>query len=128
MTDATLDQATVISRMSDYLTANKGKINAIIGLGDMVTGSIKRVFDQVGVKAGEIPVVGGAIRSDTTAEVKDGFVNAAHVAGPAGDELSRFVARRNGGGWRAPGLQHHGRPLYDKSNADIYDKMMAGSK
>ena len=63
--------------MSDYLTANKGKITAIIGLGDMVTGSIKRVFDQVGVKAGEIPVVGWGNSQDTTAEVKDGYVNAA---------------------------------------------------
>ncbi len=58
VTDNTLDQATVISRMSDYLTANRKKIKAIIGLGDLVTGSIKRVFDQVGVKPGEIPVVG----------------------------------------------------------------------
>ena len=69
VTDATLDQANVISRMSDYLTANQGKIKAIIGLGDMVTGSIKRVFDQVGVKPGEIPVVGWGNSQDTTAEV-----------------------------------------------------------
>ena len=33
--DATLDQAEVITRMSDYLTANHDKIKAIIGLGDM---------------------------------------------------------------------------------------------
>jgi simple sugar transport system substrate-binding protein len=52
ITDNTLDQAEVISRMSDYLTANRDKIKAIIGLGDLVTGSIKRVFDQVGVAAG----------------------------------------------------------------------------
>src|SRR5215468_11902219 len=47
ITQATLDQAEVITRMSDYLTANRSKIKAIIGLGDLVTGSIKRVFDQV---------------------------------------------------------------------------------
>ncbi|KAB2867687.1 MAG: substrate-binding domain-containing protein, partial [Bauldia sp.] len=45
VTDATLDQAEIITRMSDYLTANRQKIKAIIGLGDLVTGSIKRVFD-----------------------------------------------------------------------------------
>src|ERR1700751_2077041 len=56
ITEAKLDQAEVITRMSDYLTANRSKIKAIIGLGDLVTGSIKRVFDQVKVKAGEIPV------------------------------------------------------------------------
>ena len=52
--------------MSDYLTANRKKIKAIIGLGDLVTGSIKRVFDQVGVKPGEIPVVGWGNSLDTT--------------------------------------------------------------
>src|SRR5882757_609729 len=45
VTETTLDQAEVISRMSDYLTANRSKIKAIIGLGDLATGSIKRVFD-----------------------------------------------------------------------------------
>src|SRR5208337_1093350 len=76
VTDATLDQANVISRMSDYLTANRTKIKAIIGLGDLVTGSIKRVFDQVGVKPGEIPVVGWGNSQDTTGEVMSGYVNA----------------------------------------------------
>src|SRR5260370_39441064 len=63
--------------MSDYLTANHSKIKAIIGLGDLVTGSIKRVFDQVKVKAGEIPVVGWGNSTDTAQEVLDGYVNAA---------------------------------------------------
>src|SRR6185436_1516836 len=58
VTETTLDQAEVITRMSDYLSANRAKIKAIIGLGDLATGSIKRVFDQVGVKPGELPVIG----------------------------------------------------------------------
>ena len=76
VTDNTLDQAEVITRMSDYLTANRAKIKAIIGLGDMVTGSIKRVFDQVGVAPGEIPVVGWGNSLDTTQAVLAGYVNA----------------------------------------------------
>ncbi|HEY9348452.1 MAG TPA: substrate-binding domain-containing protein, partial [Inquilinus sp.] len=74
VTDNTLDQAEVISRMVDYLTANRTKIKAIIGLGDLVTGSIKRVIDQVGVKPGEIPVVGWGNSLDTTQEVLTGYV------------------------------------------------------
>ncbi|MEQ9692555.1 MAG: substrate-binding domain-containing protein, partial [Bauldia litoralis] len=77
VTEATLDQAEVITRMSDYVTANRDKISAIIGLGDLVTGSIKRVFDQTGVKPGEIPVVGWGNSLDTTQEVLTGYVNAA---------------------------------------------------
>ena len=76
VTDNTLDQVEVITRMSDYLTANRAKIKAIIGLGDMVTGSIKRVFEQVGVAPGEIPVVGWGNSLDTTQEVLSGYVNA----------------------------------------------------
>jgi simple sugar transport system permease protein len=82
VTDATLDQAEIITRMSDYLTANRSKIKAIIGLGDLVNGSIKRVFDQVGVKAGEIPVVGWGNSTDTTQEVLNGYVNAAQWQDP----------------------------------------------
>ena len=52
VTDATLDQAEVIQRMTDYITANRDRISAMIGLGDMVTGSVKRVWDQAGVAAG----------------------------------------------------------------------------
>jgi simple sugar transport system substrate-binding protein len=40
VTDATLDQAEIITRMSDYLTANRDNIDAIIGLGDLVTSII----------------------------------------------------------------------------------------
>jgi simple sugar transport system substrate-binding protein len=50
----------------DYLLANRDRIDAIIGLGDLVTGSIARVFDQVGVAPGEIPVVGWGNSADTT--------------------------------------------------------------
>ena len=77
VTGHTLDQAEVINGMSDYLLANRDKISAIIGLGDLVTGSIKRVFDQVGVAPGEIPVVGWGNSLDTTQEVLTGYVNAA---------------------------------------------------
>src|SRR3977135_1154476 len=73
ITEAKLDQAEIIARMSDSLTANHSKIKAIIGLGDLVTGSIKRVFDQVKVKAGEIPVVGWGNSLATTDAVTNGY-------------------------------------------------------
>jgi len=77
VTDNTLDQAEIINRMADYLTTNRQKVKAIIGLGDLVTGSIKRVFDQVGIKPGEIPVVGWGNSLDTSQGVLGGYVNAA---------------------------------------------------
>ena len=120
VTDATLDQAEIITRMSDYLTANREKVKAIIGLGDLVTGSIKRVFDQVGVKPGEIPVVGWGNSLDTTQEVLNGYVNAGAVAGPAGDELCRAVAGGDGGERHPAGLRrHHRRALREGHRADL---------
>ncbi|MCC6613759.1 MAG: substrate-binding domain-containing protein [Anaerolineae bacterium] len=84
ITDATLDQAEIITRMSDYLTANRDSIDAVIGLGDLVTGSVKRVFDQVGVAAGDIPVVGWGNSLDTAGEVLEGYVLAATWQDPLG--------------------------------------------
>ena len=92
VTDATLDQAEIITRMIDYLLANRDKIDAIIGLGDLVTGSVARVWDQVGVAAGEIPVVGWGNSLDTAQESPRRLRDRRPVAGPAGDQLSRPVA------------------------------------
>ncbi len=74
VTDATYEQATVIDEMVNYLTANVDKIDAMIGLGDLVTGSVARVWDQVGVAAGDIPVVGWGNSVDTAQEILDGYV------------------------------------------------------
>jgi len=89
ITEATLDQAEVITRMSDFLLANRDRIDAIIGLGDLVTGSIRRVFDQVGVAPGEIPVVGWGNSVETAQEVLDGYVNAAMWQAP---KLTSYLA------------------------------------
>ena len=126
VTDNTLDQAEVITRMSDYLTANRSKIKAIIGLGDLVTGSIQRVFDQVGVKAGEIPVVGWGNSRDTTQEVLNGYVNAAQWQDPqATSYLALSLAAMASTGVPAAFDITTGA-LYEKDTAAIYDKVLGG--
>lgn len=126
ITEAKLDQAEIITRMSDYLTANRGKIKAIIGLGDLVTGSIKRVFDQVGVKAGEIPVVGWGNSPDTAQEVLDGYVNAAMWQDPqATSYMALSMAAMTAGGV-PPGFDISVGTLYEKDKADRYLKIMQG--
>ena len=126
VTDNTLDQANVISRMSDYLTANRSKIKAIIGLGDMVTGSIKRVFDQVGVKPGDIPVVGWGNSRDTTAEVLSGYVNAAEWQDPQATSYMALSVANMATSGIPPGFNITVGTLYDKTNAALYDKIMSG--
>jgi simple sugar transport system substrate-binding protein len=125
VTDSTLDQAEVINRMSDYLTANRSKIKAIIGLGDLVTGSIKRVFDQVGVKAGEIPVVGWGNSIDTTQEVLNGYVNAAQWQDPQATSYMALSLANMAASGIPPGFNIITGALYEKDTAAVYDKILS---
>jgi len=128
VTEATLDQAEIISRMSDYLTANRAKIKAIIGLGDLVNGSIKRVFDQVGVKAGEIPVVGWGNSLDTTQEVLEGYVNAAQWQDPQATSYVGLSLAAMAASGIPPGFDVITGALYEKDTAQIYDDILSGKK
>ncbi|WP_426230737.1 substrate-binding domain-containing protein [Pararhizobium sp. DWP3-4] len=125
VTDATLDQAEIITRMSDYLTANRSKIKAIIGLGDLVNGSIKRVFDQVGVKAGEIPVIGWGNSTDTTQEVLNGYVNAAQWQDPQATSYMALSMAAMAASKIPPGFNIITGALYEKDTAEFYDKILS---
>ncbi len=127
VTDATLDQAEVITRMSDYLTANRDRIDAIIGLGDLVTGSVKRVFDQAGVAPGDIPVVGWGNSLDTTQEVMDGYVNAAQWQDPqATSYVALSLAAMEASGIPA-GFDVITGALYEKDQAQLYHDILSGN-
>ena len=127
VTDATLDQAEVITRMTDYVTANRDKIKAMIGLGDMVTGSVKRVWDQAGVQPGEIPVVGWGNSLDTTQGVMEGYVNAGMWQDPQATSylcLSSLMMEKDG----IPlGFSIITGALYEKDTAPVYSKIMGGN-
>ena len=127
VTDATLDQAEIITRMSDYLLANRDNIDAIIGLGDLVTGSIKRVFDQVGVAPGDIPVVGWGNSLDTTQEVLEGYVNAAQWQDPqATSYISLSIAAMEASGIPV-GFDVTTGALYEADTAQVYDDILSGN-
>ncbi len=128
VTEATLDQAEIITRMSDYLTANRAKIKAIIGLGDLVTGSIKRVFDQVGVPAGEIPVVGWGNSLDTTQEVLTGYVNAGQWQDPQATSYVGLSLAAMAASGIPPGFDVITGALYEKDTAQVYDDILSGKK
>ena len=126
ITEAKLDQAEIISRMSDYLTANKSKVKAIIGLGDLVTGSIKRVFTQVGIKAGDIPVVGWGNSPDTAQEVTEGYVNAAMWQDPQATSYMGLSMAAMAADGIPPGFDIIVGTLYEKDKAPTYLKIMQG--
>ena len=127
VTDNTLDQAEVITRMSDYLTANRDRISAIIGLGDLVTGSIKRVFDQVGVPAGDIPVVGWGNSLDTSQAVLEGYVNAAQWQDPQATSYIALSLANMAASGVPPGFDVIVGALYEADTAQVYDDIMSGN-
>jgi len=126
ITDATLDQAEIITRMSDYLTANGDKVDAIIGLGDLVTGSIKRVFDQVGVAPGDIPVVGWGNSPDTAREVMEGYVNAAMWQDPQATSYMGLSLAMMAASGIPPGFDIIVGTLYEADTAEVYLNIMGG--
>jgi simple sugar transport system substrate-binding protein len=126
VTETTLDQAEIITRMSDYLTANRKKINAIISLGDLADGSIKRVFDQAHVKPGEIPVVGWGNSLDTTQEVLNGYVNAAQWQDPQATSYVALSLAAMAASGIPPGFNVITGALYEKDKAQIYDHILSG--
>jgi simple sugar transport system substrate-binding protein len=87
--DATYEPASVIDSMVNYLTANVDDIDAMIGLGDLVTGSVARVWDQVGIAPGDIPVVGWGNDPNTAQAMLDGYVLAGMWQDP---QLTSYLA------------------------------------
>lgn len=75
--NATGDPAQSLSNMTDYLSANKDKVDAVIGMGDLVMGNTKKVFDAAGIEPGSLPVVGWGNTKETATAVEEGYVNAA---------------------------------------------------
>ena len=125
VTEATLDQAEVINRMVDYLTANRAEIDAIMGLGDLVTGSIKRAFDQAGVAPGEIPVVGWGNSLNTTDEVLTGYVNAAFWQDPLAVSYMALSLASMASSGIPPGFDITTGVLYEKDSAQLYDDILS---
>jgi simple sugar transport system substrate-binding protein len=126
VTDSTLDQAEIITRMSDYLTANRDRIDAIIGLGDLVTGSVKRVFDQVGVAPGEIPVVGWGNSPETARSVMEGYVNAAMWQDPQATSYMALSMAHMAASGIPPGFDIIVGTLYEADTAQVYLDIMGG--
>lgn len=127
VTDATLDQAEVIQRMTDYVTANRGEIDAMIGLGDMVTGSVQRVWNQAGVEPGEIPVVGWGNSLDTTQAVMDGYVNAAMWQDPQATSYMCLSAVLMETSAIPVGFNVITGALYEAGGAPLYHGIMGGN-
>src|SRR6185437_512620 len=85
-------------------------------------------FDQVGVKPGEIPVVGWGNSSSTTAEVMEGYVNAAEWQDPLATSYLALSLANMAASGIPPGFDIHVGTLYEKDKAPLFDKIMSSNK
>ena len=84
------------------------------------------MFDQVGIKAGEIPVVGWGNSPDTSQEVLDGYVNAAMWQDPQATSYIALSIAAMAAGGIPPGFDVSVGTLYEKDKAANYLKIMQG--
>jgi len=85
------------------------------------------VFDQVGVKAGEIPVVGWGNSPDTAQEVLDGYVNAAMWQDPQATSYMALSMAALAADGIPLGFDISVGTLYEKDRAAIYLKILQGT-
>lgn len=110
--DTGVDPAGVINKMGEYLIAND--VDAVIALGDTVAASVQRVFDNVGIRPGSIPVVGWGNSRETAQAVQEGYVNAALWQYPAHQGFMPVALLK---------LAADGEPIgYDIFTLQTYDK------
>jgi simple sugar transport system substrate-binding protein len=123
--DAQYDPAQATVNMIDYLTANADKVDAIIGLGDLVTQYMRRSFDEVGLEAGSIPVVGWGNSQDTAQAVKDGYVNAAMYQYPDTQGYMPIVLLNIAANGGQIGYDIYTFALYEADQADTFIELFA---
>jgi simple sugar transport system substrate-binding protein len=121
--DAKYDPVETLNNMVDYLTAHGSDINAMIGLGDMVTGFTQQAFEKVGWKPGQIPVVGWGNSSETANAVKAGYVHAGMWQFPDAQGYMPIYMLYEAKQGRAINYIVYTFGLYTQANADTYIKL-----
>lgn len=114
--DAGTDPAGIIAKMSDYMVANNPP--AIIALGDSVAAAVRKVFDNNGVKAGSVPVVGWGNSKETAEAVRDGYVNAAAWQFPSAQGFMPVALLDLAASGEPIGYDIQTFSLYDQSSVD----------
>ena len=121
------DPATLISRMTEYLTANRD-VKAIIGLGDLVTAHARAALKNIGSKPGQIPVVGWGNTKETADAVVAGYVVAGlwqfpYDQGYLPVVMGDSLAKAGGKGYDIVTLE-----IYDKNNVQTILQGMTAAK
>lgn len=118
--NASGDPAQSLSNQTDYMTANASKVNAVIGLGDLVMSNMQQVLTSAGKQPGEIPVVGWGNIKATADAVKAGYVNAATWQYPDAQGYNPIMLLKRISEGATIGYDIITSALYDKNTVDQY--------
>ncbi|WP_233151665.1 substrate-binding domain-containing protein [Pelomonas sp. KK5] len=121
------DPASLIARMTEYLTAHRD-VKAIIGLGDLVTAHARTALKNVGAKPGQIPVVGWGNTRETADAVVAGYVQAGLWQFPYDQGYLPVIMADNLAKPQGKGYDVVTLAVYDKSTVQDILKGMAGAK
>jgi simple sugar transport system substrate-binding protein len=124
--DAQYDPAQATVNMVDYLTANADKVDAMIGLGDLVTGNTQATFEQLGWEPGTIPVVGWGNSAQAATGVKNGYINAAMFQDPFMQGYMPIVLMNMGAQGFEYGYDVYTGYLYEADKADFFIELFGG--
>ncbi len=122
--NASVDPAQSIANMTEYLTAHGSEIAAMIGLGDMVMGNVKRVWTSVKWGPGKIPVVGWGNSLEAAQAVKEGYIRAATWQYPDAQGFVPITMLYMAKKGMAIGYDVTTLAMYDKGNVDAYVKLL----
>ena len=123
--DAKYDPVETLNNMVDFLTAHGNEIQAMIGLGDMVTEFAQPAFEQVGWEAGHIPVVGWGNSLGTAQSVKEGFVNAAVWQFPDAQGYMPIFLLYQAANGKAINYNVYTYGWYDETNVDKFIEILS---
>lgn len=119
------DPATSLTAMTNYVTAHKSTIQAVIGLGDQVMSNISGAFKAVNVPAGKIPVVGWGNAKATAESIKAGYVQAALWQYPDSQGYQPIALLKMITGGLATGYDITTQALYTKDTVANFERFMS---
>jgi len=121
--EAKYDPVETVQLMTDYLTANGDRVDAVMLLGDVVSVYLKNAFDNVGWEPGHVPVIGWGNSVEAASAVAGGYITAATWQYPDAQGFMPVVLLFMAKKGMAIGFDMNTVGNYDKSTVDLYTSL-----
>lgn len=124
--EAKYDPVETVQLMTDYLTANGDRVDAVILLGDVVSVYLQNAFENVGWEPGHVPVIGWGNSVEAANAVKEGYITVATWQYPDAQGFMPIVLLYMANENMAIGFDMNTVGNYDQSTVDLYLSLAKG--